>query len=66
MELKKLLLFILIIFNFICLYIIADLGMLNQITETELKNPGFLLLLTIAANFIVLTIASLKDRSLVG
>lgn len=62
MELKKLLLFVLIISNFICLYIISDLGMFNQISISDLKEPLFILLITIAANFIVLTIASLKDR----
>ncbi len=62
MELKKLLLFVLIISNFVCLYIISDLGLFNKLTLADIKEPMFLLLITIAANFIVLTIASLKDR----
>lgn len=67
MALKKLLILVLIIFNFVCLYIATDKTVYNQIVLSQdngvlYQTPTIIMLCTFITNLIVLTLVDFRKR----
>lgn len=66
MALKKLLILVLIIFNFVCLYLATDKSAYNQIMSQEsgilYQAPTIIMLSTFITNLIVLTLVDFRKR----
>lgn len=66
MALKKLLILVLIIFNFVCLYIATDKSVYSQIMSQDsgilYQIPTIIMLCTFITNLIVLTLVDFRKR----
>ncbi|MFA7445831.1 MAG: hypothetical protein WCY89_07775 [Flavobacteriaceae bacterium] len=67
MALKKLFILVLIIFNFVCLYIATDKSVYNQIVLSQdsgvlYQAPTIIMLCTFITNLIVLTLVDFRKR----
>jgi hypothetical protein len=66
MALKKLLILVLIIFNFVCLYLATDKSAYNQIMGQDsgilYQTPTIIMLCTFVTNLIVLTLVDFRKR----
>lgn len=67
MALKKLFILVLIICNFICLYIATDSSFYEQITSNPergvlYQTPTIIMLSTFISNFIVLTLVDFRKK----
>jgi hypothetical protein len=66
MALKKLLILVLIISNFVCLYLATDKSIYNQIMSQEsgilYQAPTIIMLSTFITNLIVLTLVDFRKR----
>lgn len=66
MALKKLLILVLIIFNFVCLYIATDKSVYDQIMNQGsgilYQAPTIIMLCTFITNLIVLTLVDFRKR----